>query len=664
MADFTKLQEPLAAQIADMATDELFVVDIDGNELWELYLDSFPAGTNDIFRVRTLHDCSADKNFVRNMGNVVSFRDGKLRTIWDVDTIEPYDVVTAVLAARVREGTVTGVFRTNQPTYGSKKSRALIDGVAHTFDHFHVKLPSKYVRSDAATVASKMNTAAQVFERGLEELELSAVDTVLELIADKALYRGEEHLKAVKEFRARKEEYRKINDPTTRAAFVWENLDSPAARFRNTVIGTLVQDLSEGKELERAVKSFEDKVAPHNYKRPKALITARMVKDASEKLEELGMSDAVHRRFARIEDVSVNDVLFVNGKVAPLMKDGIEGLLSGDVKKKTVNIDAATPISMEGFMDTVVPKSKSIELLVENRHVGNFASLTAPQSEDTGGLFQWDNDFAWAYDGDVADSVKERVKRAGGTVDGRLRVSLGWYNSDDLDVHAHEPDGNHIYYGQRRSRGERADVLDVDMNAGGNTNATDPVENLCWNTRLQDGVYKIDVNQYSKRNSSNVGFELEVEFEGHTWGFSYDKMVTGTVRSLNITVKNDKVVDVTASKVLTADSRTVEKWGVSTNTLVPVDTLMLSPNHWGENEVGNKHWFFILQGCKNPSEARGMYNEFLSPELTPHRKVFEVLGGKTKCPVAEEQLSGLGFSSTRKDKATVVADNRAYSIEF
>ena len=52
------------------------------------------------------------------------------------------------------------------------------------------------------------------------------------------------------------------------------------ARFRNTVIGTLVQDLSAGVDLEVAVKSYETKVAPQNYKRPTALITKAMVESA------------------------------------------------------------------------------------------------------------------------------------------------------------------------------------------------------------------------------------------------------------------------------------------------------------------------------------------------------------------------------------------------
>ena len=64
--------------------------------------------------------------------------------------------------------------------------------------------------------------------------------------------------------------------------------------------------------------------------------------------------------------------------------------------------------------------------------------------------------------------------------------------------------------------------------------------------------------------------------------------------------------------------------------------------------MGNKHTFFVLHGAKNDEPTRGIYNEFLHPRLEPHRKVFEVIGDKTKCQPTDGQLSGLGFSSTKK----------------
>jgi len=81
-----------------------------------------------------------------------------------------------------------------------------------------------------------------------------------------------------------------------------------------------------------------------------------------------------------------------------------------------------------------------------------------------------------------------------------------------------------------------------------------------------------------------------------------------------------------------------------------VSMMMLSPNHWDENEAGNRHHFFVLNGCINPDRARGFYNEFLRTDLIAHRKVFELLADKMKCEESSEQLSGVGFSSTKRDE--------------
>ena len=48
----------------------------------------------------------------------------------------------------------------------------------------------------------------------------------------------------------------------------------------------------------------------------------------------------------------------------------------------------------------------------------------------------------------------------------------------------------------------------------------------------------------------------------------------------------------------------------------------------------------MFNGCKNDNFARGLYNEFLKKEFTPHRKVFEIVGAKMKVASATKQLSG------------------------
>ena len=106
---------------------------------------------------------------------------------------------------------------------------------------------------------------------------------------------------------------------------------------------------------------------------------------------------------------------------------------------------------------------------------------------------------------------------------------------------------------------------------------------------------------------------------------------------------------------ITAANVSQKKWGLTTEQYVKVSAVTLSPNYWGDNAVGNKHTFFVVEGAKNDEATRGFYNEFLHPRLEPHRKVFEVIGDKTKCAPTDGQLSGLGFSSTKRESFIVRA---------
>lgn len=661
MSTFKTFAAAVAKRYNDLARGELFVVDV--TDLFATYLAAFPDGTDPIYRVRTVHDCNADKNFIRRLGHVVAINpDGTRSTVWDHmdDMPYPYDVVAKRLSQVVQQAPIKTVFRTKERLFGSEPNWDNHD-TSIRWEHFVGRVADRHFARDPETKRGEREAIAQVLRRGLNEISPGDVTTVLDLIESNALYRGAEHKAAVTGFRDLQREFAQSPD---HESFIWSNLDNRNARFRNTVIGTLLTDLAEGKELDAAVRSFEAKVAPANYKRPTALITPKMIEGAVAKLDELGLSDAIERRYARIDDVAVGDVLFVDNAVRGQMKGGLTDLLMGAVKPQAVDVKRATDISMDDFVTSVLPSATSISLIVRNDQLANFVSITAPVHASTGRLFKWNNDFAWSYDGELADTgLKARVKAAGGKVDAAMRVSLGWFNFDDLDLHVRYK-GEHIYFSSKTGHitGGR---LDVDMNAG-HGSRRDAVENVYW-SRVLDGEYTVSVHNFAKRENVDFGFNMEFELGGVVHQFSRAKALDGRREdeALTFTIKNGKLDAIKPGPFMTGGSTPTEKWGVTTETLVPVDTLLRSPNYWGDNGTGNLHWFFILKGCKNPDATRGIYNEFLRGDLDQHRKVFEVLGAKTKCPPSDDQLSGVGFSSTRKDEVTVVVNGkRAYNIRF
>lgn len=659
LRDFRTFARLIAAQFAAMSAHELFRVDISGDHLWQHYLDAFPPGTNPIYRVRTEHDGSYDRNFVRRFGNVVAIVNGKIQTIWDIQTDdEAYREVCATMAAIVRDGSIVSVFREWEQKLGRVSSTEKLDsGHVHTWHHFHAEVAKKHLvpRGKVGEVVGDLTTKLGVFTRGITEIETYATNAVLDLIDANALYRGAEFKNRIVNFNKLLYAYDKLPPPPARDRELWlahtfATQPWDVTLIRNSVIGTLLVDLSEGKELEDAVKAYEQKVAPTNYRRTTALVTQRMIDDANKTLEQMGLHSALARRHATLRDINVNDVIWADRSAQTQMKEGLSALVAPTATVGKHSSDKATDITIDEFVSKVLPDTTGIEILFSNRLVPNLVSITTAVYPHAQNLFRWDSPFAWTYNGDVADSITERVKAAGGNVDAKLRVSLAWFNYDDLDLHVSDPRYGHVYYANS------CGVLDVDMNAfSGRTR--EPVENLQWKTPA-NGAYRVWVNQFRRRESTDVGFDIQIAVGGNIEQYSYNKAVTSNVEVASFNLVNGEVRDLRINPELTGGYISRSVWGLNTETFVKVDTLMLSPNHWDGRAVGNKHWFFLINNARSDAPARGLYNEFLRADLDKHRKVFELVGAKTKVAPSDDQLSGLGFSSTKPAVVTVRLEHK------
>ena len=649
MSEFKIFKAALDAQFKEMKGGKLFRTDIDKDVIWDTYLNSFPEGTNPMFRERTEHDCQCCKQFIRACGSMVAIVDNKKVSIWDVMIGGHYQIVADAMAELVKSKKISNIFLHREQSVGTDFNHAMDDdGKTTKWEHFFVKLPVELVKrgEDIGTATSNALSGKEVFKRGLVETSTEAIETVLELIEQNSLYRGAEHKATVELLQTEKANFEAIEDEEERDNYCWlaSATLGGASRMRNTVIGTLITDISDGVDLDKAVKSFESKVAPTNYKRPTALITQSMIKKAQEKVEELGIGDSLERRYAITKDITINNVIYADRSVKKAMNVFDE--LSENVPVNVGSLKKVDEVDIGTFVETILPKADSVELLFENNQANNLMSLIAPVHEDSKHIFKWDNNFSWAYTGEVADSIKERVKRAGGNVTGDLRASLSWFNYDDLDIHVKEPNGTHIHYGSKVSR-STGGKLDVDMNVQGNGSRS-AVENITWanKSKMLEGKYEVYINNYTPRETVDVGFDVEIEFDGVIHTFHYDKRVVENVAVATFEYSHKNGIKFIKSLPSTQASK--EVWGIPTQKFQKVSMIMKSPNHWDGEQTGNKHWFFILDRCKNDSKARGFFNEFLDEKLRDDRKVFEVLGSKMKTEKSDDQLSGLGFSSTQK----------------
>ncbi len=661
-----------------IGSNYLFEVELDKDELWNLYLDSFPEGTNPIFRERREHDCSCCRQFIKNIGPTVFIDDSlNLHTIFEFETNSTtFRPVMEALDKYVKSKAIMDIYLSDTHKVGTDKNyERCPDDKVLTWEHFYLELPTQCVerRDLIATMKGRIRDRRNVFKRSLDEISMDAIDTVLELIASNTLYRGEEWKHAIESLRKYKTEYENLPEEK-RELYAWHTsmvVGDVIGKIRNHSIGVLLVDISESMELDAAVRRYEKIVAPTNYKRPKAIYTKKMLEDAKKTIAELGYMDSLPRRFATLDDITVNNILFSNRDAAKRIAGDIFDEMMADVAVDAKKFSRVEEVTAEKFVNDILPTAKNVEILLGNKHAQNMVSLIAPVNRDAKSMFKWNNGFSWAYAGNITDSdIRANVKNAGGNVEGDLRFSIQWndtgtYSGNDVDAHCFGPD-LHIWYGHERDY-VTGGFLDVDIRYPDRDKAA--VENIAWadKSRMKPGEYRFYVHQYAHRGGRD-GFRAEIEFDGKIYQFNYDKNLRQDEKVAVATVILDQNGNFTIKEHMKSTTSSREIWGLKTNTFVPASVVMYSPNYWDEQQgIGHRHYFFMLKGCVNPETPNGMFNEFLDNKLDQHKRVFEALGSKMAVEATDDQLSGLGFSATKRNDLIVKvkgATERVFKIKF
>lgn len=119
----------------------------------------------------------------------------------------------------------------------------------------------------------------------------------------------------------------------------------------------------------------------------------------------------------------------------------------------------------------------------------------------------------------------DRARREGGRA-GNVQVVLAWDDVNDLDLAIVCPNGQRLYFENRRACGAE---LDVDMNVVGGPRAISrqPVENVTWAGDPPQGAYRIEVTNYSRNpgGPASSPFRVTIRRPGQP-----DQVLRGTAR--------------------------------------------------------------------------------------------------------------------------------------
>ena len=99
-AKFKKMQTQLQEYFDDYFSKEdyLFRLDCNAEEIWNLYLDSFPTEIKGIYHEKPWHDCRRCMSWFKSMANVVMIDDNyEIKTLFGFKTIPEYQEVFRIL---------------------------------------------------------------------------------------------------------------------------------------------------------------------------------------------------------------------------------------------------------------------------------------------------------------------------------------------------------------------------------------------------------------------------------------------------------------------------------------------------------------------------------------------------------------------------------------
>lgn len=382
----------VASRYGSLSTDPIFTTDV--QNLFEIYLSGFATDE------RQYHNCNACRKFMETYGGLVTINaEGQaVPLFWAVGDAPAlyHDAIRRVRKAVV-QAAVNGVFYSSDKRWGSGATSSEKHGC--TFTHYcvmNLNVWKNKIQTPYQAMAEKAEDRKNVL-RALAEFPREVVDKAIKILEADVLYRAEKVIGPAKFLQRLHQERDSATDKQTKQNLMWRSIALAPAGFchpRASMIGTLLEDLASGTDLEDCIMAFGKKMHPLKYQRPTAAPSQQSIDQAEKIVEELGLRKAFARRYARLDEIEA----FWTPTAISQAQGGDKLFGSVKAKGQTKLPDASLKLPLQKttfvkFQAEVLPRAIQIDLYTP--YHGSYTGVLTAVHEDAPRLFHWNHPFSW-----------------------------------------------------------------------------------------------------------------------------------------------------------------------------------------------------------------------------------------------------------------------------
>lgn len=320
--------------------------------------------------VRRQHSCTCCLRFIEQFGALATVADDGtlLSAIWDPETAPlPYRAITEALRQRVSEARITLLFLSDAPLYGTLASGP--------WPHLAI-VPARITAVGGAHEAARARREALALVlRALRQYSAPVCATALQLLKADPQGNPESVLGQARFLVGLHGARAAASGPQQRDNLAYRMVATAPLRFcrpRACLITSLLDDLEGGMPVAQAAANWNAKM---DRNRHEGAPTVAAIKAARSAAAELGVTDALARRFATMADID-QAVWRPHPRYARAERIGVP-------------LRAPIRMTLDAFLRTVLPGAERIEMAaLAGRQP--FVALTSAVNADAAPITQWD----------------------------------------------------------------------------------------------------------------------------------------------------------------------------------------------------------------------------------------------------------------------------------